>query len=101
MLRQIEIYTILKLLGGDSGILGVFGSWKDTYDDEDALKGLNAIREGEEIRLFNARSDAPSSQLPIEDQIREELARVIQLKGGDKMLSGAIRRRGMTLVRRY
>lgn len=35
-----EVYRLVELMGGDSGILGIIGSWRDTMSDEDTLNQL-------------------------------------------------------------
>jgi hypothetical protein len=40
-----EIYKALEKLGAKSDLLGIIGSWGDTYTDEEVLEKLNKWNE--------------------------------------------------------
>ena len=42
-----ELYRTVVLLGGESDLLGLIGSWGDSLPDEDVLAGLQAWNAGE------------------------------------------------------
>jgi hypothetical protein len=91
------IYRIIELLGGDSGILGTVGSWKDTWDDETVLSTLIDVRKYVEERSGKAITNTSTPQMSKVDRIQFEIARIVELMGGSKEVVEAIRGWGHTL----
>ena len=49
----VEVYEAMRLLGAQSDLLSIIGSWKDTLDDDeilDMLRDWNACTHGEQTK---------------------------------------------------